>query len=193
MSRTITCHGKQIAITENCESAIRTFRKRWSKRILWIDAICIDQAHVAERNHQVKLMAEIYSSASQVLAYLGPRVLNGVINYLDSDNHCHSGTTIIRDDLVAFLDLPYFNRVWVLQEVALAKLVVLVFGGRAIHWTSVTVAKLVEVCSILSLKPPSLLQWAPASQPERGDLLDVLRKCRYCSVSCHNTHCPNVY
>jgi hypothetical protein len=117
------------------------------------------------------------------------------MDYLEetSDNFLQLGTTIIRDDVVAFLNLPYFNRVWVLQEIALAKLVVLVLGDRVIHWTSVTVSKLVEVCSTLSLKPPSLLQWAPASQPERGDLLDVLHKCRYCSVSCHSTHCPNLY
>jgi len=33
-------------------------------RYLWIDAICIDQESVLERNHQVELMRKIYSQVS---------------------------------------------------------------------------------------------------------------------------------
>jgi Heterokaryon incompatibility protein (HET) len=39
---------------------------------LWVDAICINQANVPERNAQVSMMARIYTSASVVIAWLGP-------------------------------------------------------------------------------------------------------------------------
>ncbi|KAF2633929.1 HET-domain-containing protein [Macroventuria anomochaeta] len=37
----------------------------------WIDALCIDQDNVDERNHQVQQMGEIFSCAQQVFAWLG--------------------------------------------------------------------------------------------------------------------------
>jgi len=41
-------------------------------RVLWIDALCINQDLTSERNHQVRLMKSIYSSAKHVLIWLGP-------------------------------------------------------------------------------------------------------------------------
>lgn len=38
---------------------------------LWIDAICINQSDVLERNHQVKLMKHVYRSASATISWLG--------------------------------------------------------------------------------------------------------------------------
>ena len=38
---------------------------------LWIDAVCIDQSNISERNHQVRLMSKIYSKAAEVLIWLG--------------------------------------------------------------------------------------------------------------------------
>lgn len=135
-------------------------------------------------------MAEIYSNASQVLAFLGPGTLPKawmlceVLDYLDKTSRTRTvfRGSDRRDSVVPFLGLPYFDRVWVLQEIALAKLVVLVVGDRQIHWTSATVSKLLDLCSSLHIDPPSALHWVPASQPDHGDLLDVLQRCRNCSV-----------
>jgi hypothetical protein len=44
---------------------------RHADKLLWIDALCIDQENVIERNHQVQQMGEIFSRASNVLAWLG--------------------------------------------------------------------------------------------------------------------------
>jgi hypothetical protein len=38
---------------------------------IWIDAICIDQSNFDERNHQVKLMAQIYQKAEKTIIWLG--------------------------------------------------------------------------------------------------------------------------
>jgi hypothetical protein len=40
-------------------------------RVLWIDAICIDQSSQSEKGEQVAFMSTIYSTAKQNLVYLG--------------------------------------------------------------------------------------------------------------------------
>jgi hypothetical protein len=68
----IICHGRQLPITPNCEAALLKLRFRKKKvRLLWVDAICIDQTNIEERNQQVKLMGDIYSSAETTIAWLG--------------------------------------------------------------------------------------------------------------------------
>lgn len=71
----MTCDGSTLLITPNCESALRHLRSHNELRILWVDAICIDQseaeASVEERNSQVTLMGEIYSEAKSTVCWFG--------------------------------------------------------------------------------------------------------------------------
>jgi len=67
----ISCHGEDILVTANCISAMRHLRHKKKPRTLWIDAICIDQSLMDERNHQVGLMGDIYSKAKRVVIWLG--------------------------------------------------------------------------------------------------------------------------
>ena len=60
----------KLSITENLHSALSDLSASGERRI-WVDAICIDQSNVSERNAQVALMGEIYSKAQEVLIYLG--------------------------------------------------------------------------------------------------------------------------
>lgn len=67
----LICEGKTLLVTPNCEAALRRARRRWSRRTLWIDAICIDQSSTVERNVQVSMMGDIYSRAKRVVIWLG--------------------------------------------------------------------------------------------------------------------------
>lgn len=58
---------KYVPITDNLASALRHLRRRDRVRILWIDAICIDQQNLTERAQQVSIMGDIYSQADFVL------------------------------------------------------------------------------------------------------------------------------
>jgi hypothetical protein len=51
--------------------ALYYLRDKEAERVLWIDALCIDQNSEGERNHQVVLMGQIYASAWRVVAWLG--------------------------------------------------------------------------------------------------------------------------
>lgn len=73
---TIYINGSNtLGVTRNCYQALFHLRQRYHPRILWIDAICIDQreneSSTQERNHQVKFMSDIYAKAETVLIWLG--------------------------------------------------------------------------------------------------------------------------
>ena len=67
----ISCDGRRLMITRNCKGALRRLRYGDRERVLWVDAICIDQENEQERGHQVGLMRKIYGQANEVLIWLG--------------------------------------------------------------------------------------------------------------------------
>lgn len=71
----IVINGSNVlSVTKNCYEALFHLRQRFHRRLLWIDAICIDQNDnddsIRERNHQVRFMSEIYAQAKTVLVWL---------------------------------------------------------------------------------------------------------------------------
>jgi hypothetical protein len=69
----ISCHGLRLDVTINCALALQYLRHKDQTRTLWIDAICIDQTNMAERNQQVRIMGDVYEMAQRVLVWLGLR------------------------------------------------------------------------------------------------------------------------
>lgn len=80
----IIIDGHIVSVPYNTEEALRRLcRHKQNSRIhrifsspkdeivLWIDAVCINQAHVSERSWQVAMMGLVYSSAAEVLIWLG--------------------------------------------------------------------------------------------------------------------------
>jgi heterokaryon incompatibility protein (HET) len=70
-TRVVHCHGVPINITNSLFTALLRLRKLDETRILWADAVCINQASTDEKTQQVKLMGRIYSQPSRVLIWLG--------------------------------------------------------------------------------------------------------------------------
>ncbi|KAH8595466.1 heterokaryon incompatibility protein-domain-containing protein, partial [Bisporella sp. PMI_857] len=64
-------NAETLLITKNCETALWHLRLREQKRALWVDSICIDQGSISEKDHQLKLMGEIYRQASSVRVWVG--------------------------------------------------------------------------------------------------------------------------
>ncbi|KAF2874341.1 heterokaryon incompatibility protein-domain-containing protein [Massariosphaeria phaeospora] len=70
--RNVVCNGQRISVTRNLFDALQIFRQsQTAPRLLWADALCINQKDTGERNHQVQSMRLIYSKASRVLIWLG--------------------------------------------------------------------------------------------------------------------------
>jgi hypothetical protein len=135
-TRTKKLHlGKEwgiLPITSNCEAALRCLRLRNKDRKIWVDSICIDQDNVGERSHQVQMMSIIYQTAQRVLVYLGD----------DDTPNADILSTRLRSALGEWdeqwrgmdknLKRPYFFRAWIIQEIAVAK-TVLVTDGTTWH------------------------------------------------------------
>jgi hypothetical protein len=86
---TISVNGMALDISLNLADALRCLRPpQGAGRILWIDAICINQASNAEKGSQVALMGHIYRSASDVVIFLGEEADDSdlVMDYLEFDD-----------------------------------------------------------------------------------------------------------
>ncbi|KAK7983567.1 heterokaryon incompatibility protein-domain-containing protein [Apiospora arundinis] len=60
-----------LMITVNLRDALLRFRRQDCVRLLWVDAVCINQRDEGEKGLQIPQMAHIYSGASRVLVWLG--------------------------------------------------------------------------------------------------------------------------
>lgn len=69
-----------LHITENLHAALRHLRDPALERIMWIDAVCIDQNNLDEKGEQVQFMAEIYAKASCVIVWLEHVTGNALID-----------------------------------------------------------------------------------------------------------------
>jgi len=154
----------QADITVNLAVALKHLRRRDRTRILWVDAICINQNDVAEKTAQVGLMSYIYRQADRVLIWMGPAqhrsdwVLSHVNNLFEQAQAAeHSrqpaddtstdqaleatpGTTptvLSLSDTFAFarlLNREWYTRVWVTQELCVAKEAVVICGDSSAPW-----------------------------------------------------------
>ncbi|KIW00453.1 uncharacterized protein PV09_07978 [Verruconis gallopava] len=70
----IRVDGFEFSVTENLYAFLKEFRKEYDAEILWIDAICIDQQNIPERNAQIRQMKRVYEGADSVVIWLGNEV-----------------------------------------------------------------------------------------------------------------------
>ncbi len=161
----VTVNGLPLAVTKNLASALRYIGENMHDLFpgvefiwLWVDAICINQRDVAEKNFQVQLMRNIYNQAKLVISWLGfrqdgtPFALDRIKsmasrirdaagagagnNYSWLEKHpeyCDRDSfKTFENDLRKVLDHDYWSRVWILQEVALAWHVSIMSGPEII-------------------------------------------------------------
>ncbi|CAN8101750.1 unnamed protein product [Discula destructiva] len=111
--------------------------------MVWVDAVCIDQGNVEERNEQVRMMTSIYENAEFVAVWLGPSQPGDLAaqKLLSELSASHKPTEVLRgasrETLIAVASLfskPYWSRLWVAQEIYNAKSVLIHYGHLIDHW-----------------------------------------------------------
>ncbi|KAK5658138.1 hypothetical protein OQA88_2111 [Cercophora sp. LCS_1] len=133
-----------VTIPMNLKRGLKSLRLVDHERVLWADAICINQSDVAERNAQVALMADIYRKCEHCLVRLGGTAsafddpddrrgfvggsLPALLAALATKRHrgqpdappfsAFFGPTSI--PLMEFIIAGWWMRIWVVQEVVLA-------------------------------------------------------------------------
>ncbi|KAF2676978.1 HET-domain-containing protein [Lentithecium fluviatile CBS 122367] len=145
--RQITVDGKIVDVRKNLweflhqQSSLISQPKRF-----WIDALCIDQSNVHERNHQVNLMKDIYVGADEVYVWLGAKSGNSGIAMDYIERKAARGLKPkgpgfqriwTREEGRALRDLcerPYWRRMWVIQEIVHAKKIAVWCGPQSFTW-----------------------------------------------------------
>lgn len=171
--KSVTVDGQKLAITENLHQALINLRRSYTDRILWIDAICIDQGSKKERSHQVAQMGDIYKQADRVIFFLGRATYNtnafmDCMSYVEQERSKYAYRSWARDDklwmvvqeaiqeklnkhdidilplgLEDLLNRSWFLRVWILQEVANAKNAIVCCGRKEIEASVFSIAPII--------------------------------------------------
>jgi hypothetical protein len=144
--KSITLNSTTIPVGRNLWNALKSLRLKDKARTIWVDALCINQEDIDERNHQVQIMSRVYREATKVLIYLGessedtdaafsfsatvrrrlsmpplPRVLS-------------FGATEKAKALMALCYRPYWRRVWIIQEILAASQLEIMCGTKSMEW-----------------------------------------------------------
>ncbi|KAK4634775.1 hypothetical protein CLAFUW4_02015 [Fulvia fulva] len=147
----IDLDGFRFGVTLSLWQALSTFAASNQNHtdLFWIDALCINQDDVSERNHQVQNMGQIYSSALVVYAWLGPRTeatelvcyvlqlfaIEKRPSFRQSQfdlSRKQLGTAgdleTIAHSLMSLMATEYFYRVWIIPETARAERLMIICG-----------------------------------------------------------------
>jgi hypothetical protein len=161
----VFCDGSSVSVTSSLASALKRLRLRHRSRLIWADAICIDQENSSEKNHQIPIMGKIYSMADRVVVWLGEvdsaqtegveeivqHIANHIRNFIheggfdESGLHGHEAlqipddyiNTTAREVLRLLYDNPWFYRIWCVQEIVLAKDATMLWGEHELSWADV--------------------------------------------------------
>jgi hypothetical protein len=140
-----------ILVTANLKQALHSLREQvnflQSNRHIWIDAICINQQDIAERNQQVPRMRRIFETAVEVIAWLGPETpesntaidfMNQTFGEMPDDGDKFKEALVEKEAwLGLWTDLlrrPWWTRIWVVQEAVVGRNLRLVCGLRTVTW-----------------------------------------------------------
>jgi hypothetical protein len=100
-------------------------------RWFWIDALSIDQMDPEERRHQVGIMSTIFRGALEVIVWLGPQSEHSSILVSLETKPWSAATS---NSVVELCERPYWQRLWVFQEIKHARKIMLLSGGHSTSW-----------------------------------------------------------
>ncbi|VTO89554.1 unnamed protein product [Fusarium graminearum] len=132
--QSISIDGCDLPIGENLYVALSHLRDRSIERTIWIDAICINQRDPKEKGQQVQSMAKIYAKASHVIVWLGGATPDSdqALEEIRIATEQRTKRPINESAILGLLERPWFQRIWVLQEVAAARHVLIKCGPTEI-------------------------------------------------------------
>lgn len=143
-TRVVRLNTYQYSLHDNLWNFLRQMQNDKKFGYYWVDGLCIDQGNIRERNHQVGLMGEIYHNAKEVIIWLGMDAqgeiaLQELGKYKCSkDRHSPFAQDLEQLFLCGnhLLNYNYWYRIWIIQEVALAKKAYVTCGSASMEFQS---------------------------------------------------------
>ncbi|KAF2996854.1 hypothetical protein E8E13_004068 [Curvularia kusanoi] len=117
----IRINGEAFPVRKNLFDFLQEYWRRDRSDALWIDAICINQTSIPERNHQVAMMGDIYLQASLVISWLGAEseLVKAFGQLFDCEKRDLKDLTKVYGPVLC--DAEYWHRAWITQEFSLPK------------------------------------------------------------------------
>lgn len=182
----ILVNNEPLPVRSNLLHALLDIRLAKASKIIWIDAICIDQANIAERNSQVEMMGDIYRNAATVRAWLGPGsdISSDAFKLLqrfkkarsgaDNSKRAHKLSNHEKALLFAFTELSYWKRIWIVQELVLAQEIIFHCGEEDVAWWPLL---LMSLRLTGFLHSPAGLIMSLRDRRRKNSLLVLMRNC----------------
>ena len=150
----IRCSGKSIKVPPSLADALQYLRSSTDSRILWCDALCINQDDADEKASQVRKMFIIFKLATCVIGWLGkeddhcmmfrhisrmykmrtPEGLEFAQSLCRPGSHKQHCVERMHKDVSVFLERSLFHRLWIRQEFAAADFLVLQCGSHTLDF-----------------------------------------------------------
>jgi hypothetical protein len=153
----IVCNSRSMRVHHNLYSALPYLARRTGvivTRPIWVDAVCINQSDEDEKRIQIQLMSTLYRKAKQVWVWLGcgtpeeqvhiPRAIALLPRIIEEANRRRSlprtwqkvevGPPLrnlepaVWKAVMYLMRNPWYKRVWIVQEAALAAEIVFLCG-----------------------------------------------------------------
>jgi hypothetical protein len=150
----VLCKSR-FAITRNLAEALKYLRYTDRGRVLWVDAICINQCDGKEKEAQLLSMHWVYRSAKEVIAWLGlpDKFSRSAFSEMTMTEKLErhgweslsaggkvmisKGKTVTEDDAFEMLmKLPYWSRAWIVQEMMFAQSLVIQCGSDVVRYST---------------------------------------------------------
>lgn len=164
LQQPILVNGKFSTITASLAAALHSLRDATRPRRMWADALCINEEDTPERNAQVSRMDRIYRLAMNTVIYLTSDLTperNEIFQAVISSTQHGPPSSETLDSVIKLaethlLQLPWFRRTWIFQELVLSRDPWVQCGSLRVRWA--------DLCQLLLLTNP------PASQPHTPGL-----------------------
>ncbi|KAH7000594.1 heterokaryon incompatibility protein-domain-containing protein [Ilyonectria destructans] len=179
-----------IDFAPNIHSALHHLHLEASRRIIWCDLISINQVDLKEQENEILRMADIYRKAQRVVIWLGPKADKSAlaIKAIEYAEIPHSQQEL--EAIQKLVARSWFKRLWVRQEVTLARSAVVIVGDRKVSWTH-----LISAAAFLD----TFIRLRRNSDPTFGrdllnlvefgfvksydDIMDIFHPCRACECT----------
>jgi hypothetical protein len=136
---------EELQVSARLESILRHLRGKNEDRVLWVDALSINQADSEERAREVRRLGKIFAAAQHVCIWLGEAADDGdlAMDFIPEILNFDAFDRLVRDEtkkqywlaLAKLVAREWFTRRWVVQEMALARNAIVFCGDRQIPWS----------------------------------------------------------